>query len=83
MITISHNKQYRMTKNTPTSNIHTPSIKLMPLMTQTDTRCVGRCGDLDAAFGVVESYPGKYGFKVNAQVRACLRDVIFARIART
>ena len=55
----------------------------MPLMTQTDTRCVGRCGDLDAAFGVGESYPGKYGFKVNAQVRACLRDVIFARIART
>merc|ERR1719198_940937 len=32
----------------------------------------GRCSDLEAAFSVVETFPGKYGFKVNAQVYTCL-----------
>merc|ERR1719389_286950 len=32
----------------------------------------GRCGDIDQAFDVVETYPKKYGFEVNAQVYTCL-----------
>jgi len=42
------------------------------------TKLYGRCGDLDAAFDVVESYPGKYGFKVNAQVYTCLMSACIA-----
>jgi len=32
----------------------------------------GRCGDIEQAFDVVESYPKKYGFELNAQVYTCL-----------
>lgn len=32
----------------------------------------GRCGDLEAAFHVVRTYPEKYGFRLNAQVFTCL-----------
>jgi pentatricopeptide repeat protein len=32
----------------------------------------GRCGDLDEAFDVVEAYPKKYSFDINAQVYTCL-----------
>jgi len=32
----------------------------------------GRCGDIDQAFDVVETYPKKYGFELNAQVYTCL-----------
>jgi pentatricopeptide repeat protein len=32
----------------------------------------GRCGDVDEAFDVVETYPKKYGFELNAQVYTCL-----------
>jgi len=32
----------------------------------------GRCGDLDEALNVVEAYPKKYGFELNAQVYTCL-----------
>jgi len=38
----------------------------------------GRCSDLDAAFHVVESYPVKYKFKVNAQVYTCLMSACIA-----
>jgi pentatricopeptide repeat protein len=32
----------------------------------------GRCGDIDQALDVVETYPKKYGFELNAQVYTCL-----------
>eukprot|EP00930_Biecheleria_cincta_P014536 TRINITY_DN12467_c0_g1_i1.p1 TRINITY_DN12467_c0_g1~~TRINITY_DN12467_c0_g1_i1.p1 ORF type:complete len:904 (-),score=181.27 TRINITY_DN12467_c0_g1_i1:163-2874(-) len=32
----------------------------------------GRCGDLKAAMEVLETYPVKYGFSLNAQVYTCL-----------
>jgi len=32
----------------------------------------GRCGDIEQAFDVVEAYPKKYGFELNAQVYTCL-----------
>lgn len=32
----------------------------------------GRCGDLKAAFGVVEEYPKRFKFRLNAQVYTCL-----------
>jgi len=32
----------------------------------------GRCGDIDQAFDVVETYPKKYSFELNAQVYTCL-----------
>merc|ERR1719161_3415573 len=32
----------------------------------------GRCGDMDKAIDVVQTYPKKYGFAVNAQVYTCL-----------
>jgi len=32
----------------------------------------GRCGDLDQAFDVVQTYPKRYGFAINAQVYTCL-----------
>lgn len=32
----------------------------------------GRCGDLDAAFEVFDTYPKKFGFQLNAQVYTCL-----------
>merc|ERR1719191_2147296 len=32
----------------------------------------GRCGDVEEAFDVVETYPKKYGFELNAQVYTCL-----------
>jgi pentatricopeptide repeat protein len=32
----------------------------------------GRCGDIDEAFNVVEAYPKKYSFEINAQVYTCL-----------
>jgi len=41
----------------------------------------GRCSDLDTAFQVVESYPVKYKFKVNAQVYTCLMSACIANNA--
>merc|ERR1719456_1186235 len=32
----------------------------------------GRCGDIDQAFDVVETYPKKYNFELNIQVYTCL-----------
>jgi pentatricopeptide repeat protein len=32
----------------------------------------GRCGDLDKVMEVIDVYPKKYGFKLNAQVYTCL-----------
>lgn len=32
----------------------------------------GRCGDLKAAMEVIETYPAKFGFSLNAQVYTCL-----------
>jgi len=42
----------------------------------------GRCNDLDAAFEVVESYPHKYSFQVNAQVYTCLMSACIANSAQ-
>eukprot|EP00972_Heterocapsa_arctica_P009043 1332218-Heterocapsa_arctica.AAC.1 len=42
------------------------------------TKLYGRCGDLEAAFKVVGSYPERYGFKVNAQVYTCLMSACIA-----
>ena len=41
----------------------------------------GRCSDLDTAFHVVESYPNKYNFKLNAQVYTCLMSACIANTA--
>merc|ERR1719230_297555 len=41
----------------------------------------GRCSDLDTAFSVVESYPAKYNFKLNAQVYTCLMSACIANSA--
>merc|ERR1712032_138119 len=38
----------------------------------------GRCGDLDAARRVVDLYPRKYRFEVNAQVFTCLMSACIA-----
>jgi pentatricopeptide repeat protein len=38
----------------------------------------GRCQDLDAAFHVVNSYPERYNFKLNAQVYTCLMSACIA-----
>jgi len=38
----------------------------------------GRCGDLDAAFHVVDTYPVKYNFRLNAQVYTCLMSACIA-----
>lgn len=38
----------------------------------------GRCSDLDAAFNVVETYPKKYRFELNAQVYTCLMSACIA-----
>jgi pentatricopeptide repeat protein len=38
----------------------------------------GRCQDLDTAFQVVETYPAKYKFKLNAQVYTCLMSACIA-----
>jgi len=38
----------------------------------------GRCSDLDTAFHVVQTYPAKYNFKVNAQVYTCLMSACIA-----
>jgi pentatricopeptide repeat protein len=38
----------------------------------------GRCSDLDTAFSVVETYPKKYNFKLNAQVYTCLMSACIA-----
>jgi len=38
----------------------------------------GRCSDLDTAFHVVETYPTKYKFKLNAQVYTCLMSACIA-----
>jgi len=42
------------------------------------TKLYGRCGDLEAAFHVVEIYPSKYGFELNAQVFTCLMSACIA-----
>jgi pentatricopeptide repeat protein len=41
----------------------------------------GRCGDLDTAFHVVDTYPGRYSFKLNAQVYTCLMSAAIANSA--
>jgi pentatricopeptide repeat protein len=41
----------------------------------------GRCTDLDTAFQVVETYPAKYHFKLNAQVYTCLMSACIANNA--
>jgi pentatricopeptide repeat protein len=41
----------------------------------------GRCSDLETAFHVVETYPPKYHFKVNAQVYTCLMSTCIANNA--
>lgn len=38
----------------------------------------GRCGDLDAAFHVFNTYPAAFGFQVNAQVCTCLMSACIA-----
>eukprot|EP00929_Paragymnodinium_shiwhaense_P106812 TRINITY_DN7254_c0_g1_i1.p1 TRINITY_DN7254_c0_g1~~TRINITY_DN7254_c0_g1_i1.p1 ORF type:complete len:836 (+),score=226.71 TRINITY_DN7254_c0_g1_i1:94-2601(+) len=38
----------------------------------------GRCGDIPAALDVVDSYPKKFGFQVNAQVYTCLMSACIA-----
>merc|ERR1719515_329863 len=38
----------------------------------------GRCSDLDTAFNVVQTYPQKYGFDLNAQVYTCLMSACIA-----
>jgi len=38
----------------------------------------GRCGDLNAAFEVVNTYPEQYGFKLNTQVYTCLMSACIA-----
>lgn len=38
----------------------------------------GRCGDLEAAFDIVEEYPERYGFQVNTQVFTCLMSACIA-----
>lgn len=38
----------------------------------------GRCGDLDAAFEVFETYPQKFGFHLNTQVYTCLMSACIA-----
>jgi len=38
----------------------------------------GRCNDLETAFKVVDTYPGKYGFDLNAQVYTCLMSACIA-----
>jgi len=38
----------------------------------------GRCSDLDTAFEVVDTYPEKYKFKLNAQVYTCLMSACIA-----
>merc|ERR1719359_2238621 len=38
----------------------------------------GRCGDLEQALEVVETYPKKYGFELNAQVYTCLMSACIA-----
>jgi pentatricopeptide repeat protein len=38
----------------------------------------GRCGDLPAARKVVEMYPNKYGFELNAHVYTCLMSALIA-----
>merc|ERR1719487_1016527 len=38
----------------------------------------GRCSDLDTAFHVVETYPEKYKFRLNAQVYTCLMSACIA-----
>jgi pentatricopeptide repeat protein len=38
----------------------------------------GRCGDLTAAFNVIETYPKKFGFNVNAQVYTCVMSACIA-----
>merc|ERR1719454_2194623 len=38
----------------------------------------GRCSDLDTAFHVVQTYPEKYNFKLNAQVYTCLMSACIA-----
>mmetsp|Transcript_159223 Transcript_159223/g.296865 ORF Transcript_159223/g.296865 Transcript_159223/m.296865 type:complete len:1024 (+) Transcript_159223:108-3179(+) len=38
----------------------------------------GRCNDLDTAFSVVDLYPKKYGFALNAQVYTCLMSACIA-----
>jgi pentatricopeptide repeat protein len=42
----------------------------------------GRCGDLPAAFQVVEEYPKKYGFKANQQVYTCLMSACISNNAQ-
>merc|ERR1719199_1955211 len=41
----------------------------------------GRCSDLDTAFHVVDTYPAKYHFKLNAQVYTCLMSACIANTA--
>jgi len=41
----------------------------------------GRCNDLDTAFQVVQTYPAKYHFKLNAQVYTCLMSACIANNA--
>jgi pentatricopeptide repeat protein len=38
----------------------------------------GRCNDLEMAFKVVDTYPPKYGFDLNAQVYTCLMSACIA-----
>lgn len=38
----------------------------------------GRCNDLETAFKVVDTYPRKYGFDLNAQVYTCLMSACIA-----
>jgi pentatricopeptide repeat protein len=38
----------------------------------------GRCNDLEMAFKVVDTYPKKYGFDLNAQVYTCLMSACIA-----
>jgi len=41
----------------------------------------GRCGDLEAAFGVVNTAPKKHGLKINTQVYTCLMSACIANNA--
>jgi len=38
----------------------------------------GRCNDLETAFRIVDTYPRKYGFDLNAQVYTCLMSACIA-----
>merc|ERR1719486_69886 len=71
-------KQMRTLTEQVLKDMETAGVKPSNFTISILVKLYGRCGDLDAAFKVVNTYPKNFGFQVNAQVYTCLMSACIA-----